>query len=282
MIKIILFVGIGTLLSIVLFLWSFGYIDLIREIRRVIGFYRKRQENRAVNKLVGSIIDGKVKLVDLSNRNLTDINFKAITIERVNFCKSTIADCYFGRASLLSCNFRNADLTNVSFRSTRFSAVGFSGATIRNSLFCGLYFEYSDLTYIDCRSCTFDSADLSRSNLSESLFSGSTFRRSRLYKADLRNVYMRFCDIGNTTFIGANMVGSTFEQCSFDNARFNKAIFYETEKVIIAYGRWLVFNKLGILDVVNSYKGNITSGIIDHKLELYSTKALSDLFKTED
>lgn len=262
MIKIILFVGIGTLLSIVLFLWSFGYIDLIREIRRVIGFYRKRQENRAVNKLVECIIDGEVKLVDLS--------------------KSTIADFYFGRGSLLSCNFRNADLNNVIFRSAYFSSGSFSGATIRNSLFSEAYLAYIDFTYIAFRSSTFNGAELSRCDLSESLFSESSFHRSELHGADLRNVYMRHCDIDNTTFWEANMVGSTFDKCTFDNVKFKKAIFYETEKVIIAYGRWLVFNKLGILDVVNSYKGSITTGFLDFKLELYSTKALSDLFKTED
>jgi uncharacterized protein YjbI with pentapeptide repeats len=126
--------------------------------------------------------------VNLSNQNLSGINFVGVKLLRTNLDRSNLANADFSRASLFGTSCIQANFQNSYFENADLRFVNFSKSDFTNALL------------VKC--------DLFQVNLSNTI----------LFQAGLSNTSFIFCD-----FYGANLRSTVLDNANISNSSFEKA-----------------------------------------------------------
>lgn len=159
-----------------------------------------------------SCANADLSRIDLSNMNLTGINFAGADLSYSNLVGATLNGNSFSQANLKGANLRKAVVTNTNF----------SGANLKGA----------NLSLTDLRGAIFVSAQrsISRANLS-----GANLSRAKLMKTDLNGVHLTRANLTRANLRGANLTRAQLVRANLTRtqlasvtayrANFNHALF---------------------------------------------------------
>lgn len=150
---------------------------------------------------------------DLSNLDLTGVNFNNATLEGTIFAGSILTDATFFNADLQGADFTQAEVAGTSFVQANLSnamLVGIrgSGADFRQAVLVN-----ASLTGIsDLPGAHFESAVLAQANLTGSRFPAASFDRADLTLASaVESDFSEATSMNNVVFTGANMADAALD-----------------------------------------------------------------------
>jgi uncharacterized protein YjbI with pentapeptide repeats len=206
---------------------------------------------------------------DLSNINLSEIDFSGLDLRDVmlensdlshcDFSQSNMAGAVFTEAVVNSACFNHVNLTQANFSRAKGIATSFSNANIDNSVFTDSEFECADFSHIQgigllATTANFTRCDFSYAIIDKGLFNNTTFENSQWQHASVtESIFMesilRGSQWNEARLYKCIFVDTQAQQVSFHKAKLEKVQFSsvaDLEGADFSYGSFLVCGFRGV------------------------------------
>ena len=137
----------------------------------------------------------KGKKADLSNQNLSGLDFSERNLKNIHLSFSNFSDADFSHANLAFANLysvffsfvnlSNANLSYVNLSHANLSCANLSRANLSEAYLSSANLSYADLSYADLSNVDFSNSNLSYAKLSYANLSNVDFYNANLYNAHL-------------------------------------------------------------------------------------------------
>lgn len=155
-----------------------------------------------VQKVVEHSNSGSIGQLSLSNVNLSDTNFKGMTLNNISIRNS----------NLKGIDFSTSILNNVDFSGSDFTGAKLTMAKLKNSKLINT---------------NFTKAALSIANLSGSDLTGANLTDSSLFGTDLRNANLTNANLTNANMTESFLIGTNLTNANMKGANLTKAVYNE-------------------------------------------------------
>ncbi|WP_310622390.1 pentapeptide repeat-containing protein [Flexibacterium corallicola] len=159
--------------------------------------------------------------VNLSEKNLTGIDFTYANLEGAKFQNSDLNACAFSGANLKGADFTRAHVKHVMFHDVQADNISFAASKVENSTFTKANMLNADFGASELNRCNLSNAILphskwQRAKIQEGIFlnsdlNSSNFNKAHLHESDFPGANMESCILrdakatGRSSFVGAKM-----------------------------------------------------------------------------
>jgi uncharacterized protein YjbI with pentapeptide repeats len=262
-----------------------------------------------------------LKKANLSNLDLSTVNFKQANLEGANFSNSNLNNAQLVNANLQGANFLCSDLRGANLRSANLDYVIFSKAKIDSDTeiayksrqiweivnhksktknltkidLSNANLFRADLSDLDLSHAKLNRANLNNANLKDAYLYKADLTGANLHNADLRNAYFSHANLTKAYLVGASCYGTYFKDAELQFANFKTTKL--NQKTMIDpkwYSVWEIVNRGGAnrnlsgvdlsnanLQGVDFEEANLTNANLSNSILLHSNLNRANLTNTD-
>ena len=150
--------------------------------------------------------------LNLSNMNLSDLDFRGVSFSGSNLVRS----------NLNGANLEIVDLKRANLKLSNLQGANLTRAEIKDADLTGANFERADLTWVDLQEARLTNAELRGANLKNANIIKAILQEANLTDANLENANLQGADLTEAKLQGADLTGVNLKNTNLQGAYYNE------------------------------------------------------------